>query len=628
MKYRADIDGLRTYAVLPVVLFHAGFDVFSGGFVGVDVFFVISGYLITSLIVSEVENSGRFDFGRFYVRRIRRLFPALVATVLISFVAAAYWLPPYEFRDFAASAFYSLVSVSNIYFWSSVSYFDVEATSKPLLHTWSLSVEEQFYLIWPAVLFFAARRFGKFGWGTALAVVTIASLALSMAYIDDRSAIYYLLPFRAFELGIGGLAFLVAREIPAKRLASEGLVVVGLAMILYCVFAYNEKTVFPAHNALLPCVGAALALYGGQARFAGLLLRNAPAVWIGRVSYSFYLIHWPVVVFYGYATFDQFSWVDKSIMAGASLALAVAMYFLIEERFRHEKREGVWSGQSFALSCSGIAIVLIVTSANASNSGWSWRFPEAVARELDQNREENNRFVWEAFRNRDIAFPRNGRPNILVFGDSQAGDLTNVLIEAGADRSFNVRSIPTTISCQPIIPASDQIYTTYSAGDGDRCRQRLREVKNDPRIAEADYIFLAGAWSNWAVPEIDGTIAWIKAKSRKPRGIILWGAKSLPRQGVEFLAKTSRQPGHFSVPIGPGTEKRNQELRNIAARHEGVTFMNPQRLYCDDNGCPLLTKDRYLIIPDFTHFSRRGVRLVAGSFREKWLGKIAALPKA
>ncbi len=628
MKYRADIDGLRTFAVLPVVLFHAGFEVFSGGFVGVDVFFVISGYLITSLIVSEVESTGRFDFGRFYVRRIRRLFPALVATILISFIAAIYWVPPYEFRDFAASAIYSIASVSNIYFWSSTSYFDIGATSKPLLHTWSLSVEEQFYLIWPAVLYFAARAFGKFGWGTALAVVTISSLVLSITYSESRSAIYYLLPFRAFELGIGGLSFLVAREIPTKRLASEGIVVIGLAMILYSVFTYDENTVFPAHNALVPCLGAALALYGGQARLAGLLLRNAPMVWMGRVSYSFYLIHWPVVVFYGYAALHRFSWVDKSIIVGVSLALAVAMYFLVEERYRYGKREGSWTGQSFTLSCAGIAIILIVTSANASNSGWLWRFPEAIARELDQNRQENDRYVWQAFRDRNDAFPNNGSPNILVFGDSQAGDLMNVLIAAGADQSFNVRSFPTTYLCQPIIPASDEIYTTYSAGKAKDCEAILAAVKADPRIEEADYIFLAGQWPDWAIREVEGTISWIKAKGQKPRGIVLWGEKRMNGQGVELLAKISRRRGDLFVPIAHRTEMTNQTFKDIAAHHEGVTFMNPQELYCVNRVCPLLTNDSYLIIPDDTHFSQRGVRFVAASFREKWLRQIATLPKS
>jgi peptidoglycan/LPS O-acetylase OafA/YrhL len=274
LKYRADIDGLRAIAVLPVVLFHAGFELFGGGFVGVDVFFVISGFLITGLIRNECAR-GTFSFRVFYLRRARRLLPALLATLMLS-LAAGYWmLPPSDMRALGQSAFAALLSLSNMLFWLQSGYFDNASHLKPLLHTWSLSVEEQFYLVWPLALVLGLRL-GSRAWlpGLIAAGVIGSLLGCEIALSVDPSAAFFFLPFRAFELGLGALLAFLPPLVSHRNAWREACTATGLGMIFLAVFLYSESTRFPGFSALLPCVGAALVLVGGEAQYVGALLRN------------------------------------------------------------------------------------------------------------------------------------------------------------------------------------------------------------------------------------------------------------------------------------------------------------------------------------------------------------------
>jgi len=226
IAYQPHIDGLRAIAVLSVLIFHLNESWLPGGFVGVDIFFVISGYLITKLIIREIDQSGGFSFKGFYVRRVRRLFPAMAATFALSLVAAYFILSPAHVIEFAKSLISAIFSVSNIYFWNTAGYFDSDSSFKPLLHTWSLAVEEQFYLIWPLLLFLIYRCLGKAALIVAVIAISLLSLALNLAVFENRAEImtwwnasfdreldldataFYLLPFRVFELGIGaGLVF-------------------------------------------------------------------------------------------------------------------------------------------------------------------------------------------------------------------------------------------------------------------------------------------------------------------------------------------------------------------------------------------------------------------------------------
>ena len=262
MKYRPDVDGLRAVAVLPVVLFHSGIAGFGGGFVGVDVFFVISGYVITLRLLSDLEQ-GRFSIIDFYERRVRRIFPALFFMIGLTTIAASVLLLPPNFEDFSKSAVATALFVSNMYFWKFSGYFEPSALLRPLLHTWSLAVEEQYYIFMPIAMYLA-YRFARAKWLLVFLPVALLSFALSVyATTTAPTANFFFLPTRAWELLLGAMLVLTPPLAPARKWLADALGFLGLGLILYAVLSYTEETPFPGVNALAPCLGAALVIYSG-----------------------------------------------------------------------------------------------------------------------------------------------------------------------------------------------------------------------------------------------------------------------------------------------------------------------------------------------------------------------------
>jgi len=382
--YRRDIDGLRAIAVLSVFFYHLGVSPFSGGFVGVDVFFVISGFLITRLIVDQ-KTSGKFTFAEFYIRRVRRLFPALAFTIAATLAAGVYYFSTVDLARIGGSAIAAILSLSNIYFWQQAGYFDAASVVKPLLHTWSLSVEEQFYLVWPALLVILLGRFSRQVTLIAITLIGLASLVACQLMIDSVEAVFYLSPFRAVEFAIGAALVWVVERPVKSVLSREVALATGLALIAYAVVAFDEATPFPGLNAMVPCVGAALAIYGGEAPMLGRLLSNAVAVRIGLISYSLYLAHWPIIVFYQYQKgVDPLSPTDQALIAVMTLIVSELMYRYVEtpfRAFRSTTGKTRLSKPAFGLVCAGMAIALISTSAHIwASGGWAWRLtPESRA---------------------------------------------------------------------------------------------------------------------------------------------------------------------------------------------------------------------------------------------------------
>lgn len=335
ISYRRDVDGLRAVAILAVLLYHFDVPVFSGGFVGVDIFFTISGYLIGSIVLRQVTE-GKFSFAEFYARRVRRLFPAALAMVIATSIAAHLLLLPFDYREFGQSVLASLLYASNVLFYMEAGYFDLSSHSKPLLHTWSLSVEEQFYLVFPLLAWLLVRHIK---W--VLVVLTVASLAAAQYYVaKDPSAAFYLYPFRAWEmfLGVGLAAYqLSGRKLaPSNALAATSMGLVGIALMVVPVIVYDHATPFPGITALAPCAGAALCIAAGTRSdsLVGKLLSTAPMVFIGQISYSLYLWHWPVMVLYGYSQPDALVWQETLMLMLLTLLLSWASWKYIENPFR------------------------------------------------------------------------------------------------------------------------------------------------------------------------------------------------------------------------------------------------------------------------------------------------------
>ncbi len=369
-SYRPDIDGLRAVAVVPVVLYHADVALFGGGFVGVDVFFVISGYLITRLLLADLD-TGRFSLIHFYERRARRILPALFFVMAATVLIGAVFFGPSRFEDFAESILPTLVFGSNIYFWIDAGdYFGPGPVFEPLLHTWSLAVEEQFYLVFPLLLLFMHRRLRRaLAWIVA-ALVLLSFAGAVLAVPTAPEAAFYLLPMRFWELGVGAFLALVPVRASPAPLWRETLAVLGLVAILASVFLYDHATPFPGVAALLPCLGAAALIRAGESgpTLVGRALSLPSVVFVGLISYSLYLWHWPLLSAMRITLSDKTlpqTWVLAAV--AASFVLSVLSWRFVERPFRLRppvgpSRRTVFRASAAAtLGTAAVALLIIGT---------------------------------------------------------------------------------------------------------------------------------------------------------------------------------------------------------------------------------------------------------------------------
>jgi peptidoglycan/LPS O-acetylase OafA/YrhL len=376
-RYRPEIDGLRAIAVLAVLFFHAN-RLLPGGYAGVDVFFVISGFLITSLIQKDLQ-ADNLRLADFWERRVRRIFPALALMVGAVLAAGIVFMLPGDLHDLARSATSQSLLSSNLYFWSTIDYFSGPAELKPLLHTWSLAVEEQFYLLFPLLLV-ACRRMPRTKLLGMVGLLAAVSLILSaLARHPCPQATFFLLPARAWELLTGALVALAPPQSrPARRWNEIGSAL-GLAGIGAAYFFYNDSTRFPGVAALLPCLGAAAIIYcnGSGSTVVGKGLALKPLVAIGLVSYSLYLWHWPIFAFYRYLADANLSSGHCVLAVGASSLAAGLSWKFVELPFRR-RREECSRARVFSTALSVSAALLAVSVVAWCTGGLPTRFSREV----------------------------------------------------------------------------------------------------------------------------------------------------------------------------------------------------------------------------------------------------------
>ena len=371
MVYRPDIDGLRAVAVILVLLFHLELGV-SGGFIGVDVFFVISGYLITE-VVRKAVLAGRFSLADFYVRRLLRLHPALIFTVGACLAAGFVIMDPASFVSLAQSAKYAIFSASNFFFWQHQGYFEAAAKTQPLLHTWSLAAEWQFYLVWPLAVWLGLKVSERF-LASALLIVIVASLgAAQLMLTKDASAAYFMMPYRVFELSIGALLVFLP-DLMKKPSTRSAVTLVGLGLIVTSALILDSNSPFPGIYALAPCLGAAACIYSGRSG-AAAILRAGSMVKIGLISYSVYLVHWPLLVFYKYYVSRPIGLEDKLGLFLASFILGALLYALVERQFMRRSRIAKQAGLAavFGSVAVGLAACIVVIQ----HEGMPSRVPES-----------------------------------------------------------------------------------------------------------------------------------------------------------------------------------------------------------------------------------------------------------
>ena len=624
MKYRPEIDGLRAFAIIPVILYHAGFQLFGGGYVGVDVFFVISGYLITSIIVAELEK-GPFSLVHFYERRARRILPALFAMLFISLPFAWYWLLPDAMVSFSESLIAVSIFVSNIYFWQTSGYFEAAAELKPLIHTWSLAVEEQYYVLFPLFLILS-WKLGKRWIVGLLIIVFVVSLACAQwLSIKRPSFAFFLLPTRGWELLIGAfVAFYYSNHNIKKhnhRIEQLGSLL-GLSLITYAVFAYSNQTPFPSVYTLVPTLGTALIIiFAGSGTLVGKLLSSRPLVGIGLISYGAYLWHQPMFAFARQRVLGQPSMHLILGLAVLSFAFAYMSWKYIERPFRNKHRISQKNVFVYGAICSALFVGL--GFAGTLNNGYKDRFPQEARLFIERPSFES----WlEAIRAgqcviRDGKSTRHAntchetkRPLIAIWGDSHASALYPGLKKLQFNNNFGITQL-TEFKCPPMDMDINSLCKTINENN-------LADLsKNAP-----DVLILHSAWSDYNYSQEQIRKKLIKLfhdiRSAMPRTKIIilgpvpkWRESAQQESYLYWLENKFPVPARLKAILNNDTES---VLKEIASQNN-IEYISAIDALCDSDGCIARLGDA---IDDFVqidngHLSKAGSEYLIDKIKEE-----------
>jgi peptidoglycan/LPS O-acetylase OafA/YrhL len=598
-RYRPDIDGLRAIAVMLVVGFHAFPEAMPGGFIGVDIFFVISGFLITGIIARELDRQ-HFGLLAFYARRTRRIFPALIVMLSATLVLGWLWMLPEAYAQLSSDVFASAAFVSNIALWLQSGYFDVESGKKPLLHLWSLGIEEQFYLFWPLILMLAMR------WRLSLlagaSVLGVASFVLNVALIGPDPIATFYLPFtRAWELLAGaGLAcgWSQIRHTPA---ASNLRAAAGILLIAIAAGVLDSKSAFPGWWALLPVAGAALMLSAPMAWGCQRLLASTAMVRIGLISYPLYLWHWPLLVFSGIVKFAPLTLLERALIVGLSFALAWLTYQLIEIPFRFGRPTRL----RIATLCSGMALVTVAGGIIVRGDGFDFRLPPEI-RDMAAVRTES--FRWR-FREclldlgqetsfADDCVDRNRRPLIMLWGDSTAGALLLGLRKAQETHEFGIAQF-TSNSCIPAV--------NTDVPGVPNCRAINDEVLALAREIKPDIVLLHSTWAG-PLDDIAATVTALKQQTGARvvvLGAVPWWKRGLPNEVLRYFMLHRQLIPERSDRATPGSSETRLREKVVPL---GAEFISAWDTLCNADGCLARIGDsaKDISASDQVHLTEKG----------------------
>jgi peptidoglycan/LPS O-acetylase OafA/YrhL len=610
--FRPDIEGLRGIAVLLVVLYHAGVPGFRGGFIGVDVFFVLSGYLITSILVKEVERSGGVDLWQFYARRARRLLPASTLVLLVTVIVGMWVYTPMEQADVARTAFASATYMSNIWFAvNAADYFAASAETNPLLHTWSLSVEEQFYFVWPALILLALR------WGGSrrrlllvIAAVSLVSLVGSLWLTETRQAwAFYGSPVRAWEFGVGGIASLIsAGWIHARRRTSLALGVGGLLLVGAGTVFYTAETRFPGLAAIVPVAGTvALLIAGVGAPGAGIgrLLALAPLQRVGQLSYSWYLWHWPVLVIAAVIS-PGLALPGRILCVVVALGLAAATYAYVENPIRGHPRlslrpaRSLWMAVLITVFAGGISLGWRHSALRASESPRHQQFA-AAAQDRHQLGDCNATFGEEHVQGcvfGDTAADR----SVVLFGDSHAAQWFPAFEILAREQGW--RLVTMTKSACPAVPLP---VVDRRLRHPEECSNWRESAMDRIMALDTDLVVLASAPRRYR----QSTSKWQKAFDSTFRRLdsagiatlVLWGT---PVSGQNIPHCLSRATVQRRDPIEACAVDRSAAMytapfkgaQRAASGRAHVRVADLSGYFCEDGVCDPVVRGAIVLYDD------------------------------
>lgn len=646
MKYRKEIDGLRALAVLPVILFHGGFAVFSGGFVGVDIFFVISGYLITTILIAEMEQ-GSFSLVNFYERRARRILPALFFVMFCTLPFAWLWMLPQDLKSFSQSLVAVPLFVSNILFYLTSGYFDLASELKPLLHTWSLAVEEQYYVLFPIFLMIT-WKLGKRCVISLLIIAAIVSVAVAhWISLKYTSLNFYMLPTRGFEILIGALiAFYINRKsttTPLNQIFSEPInqfgSLIGMSLILYSIFVFDKNTPSPSLYTLIPTVGAGLIIvFSNSNNLVGKLLGSRIFVGIGLISYSTYLWHQPLLAFARLRSMEDLTNVALIILCLSSLVLGYISWRYVENPFRNRKI--VSTRKLVAITLPFALLFLVLGVAGHLAKGFEFRFEPQVGNVYMPMRGFSLRCGQSDTKSACKLGNLDATPTVVMLGDSHSSVLQQNLSDGFELKSKSMTSYYGSW-CAPLID-----FGTDNVNKNPQCRQFMNDsferVLKDATIST---VILVAEWGNYTegyrwndsgiasytdsyskrrdenetiksfYRAFDRTIKLLKDNNKK---ILI--VKSVPEYESHlptYIAKSIAF--HGSLPMDLQDKMIPYSVRNIHIENiimklkndSSVTVIETERLFCKSANCVVMGENNEMLYIDGNHLSKSGSQILA-----------------
>ena len=531
--YRPDIDGLRAISILGVVFFHFKFNFFSGGYLGVDIFIVISGYLITSFIFNRLKTK-KFKLTEFLIRRAKRLLPTFFVVLFLCLIFSFFFFLPAELIKFSKSLISATFLSSNFFFWLFSGYWD-ESNSNPLLHTWSLSLEWQFYFIFSIFSIFIwilARRKISILTYSIIFIIFIISFVLAVTFLD-RSMSFFLLHFRIYEFLIGSFIYFI---IDKKNLIIEKnkntLSVLAILLIIYSFFVFDSNSNVPGYVALLPCLSTALLIYISNS-IVHKFLKNKILVYIGLISYSLYLYHWPVLIFYSWLNIVEINFVLKLILILFSVAISSINYHFLEKPIRVNLKVNIFLRYFFTIL---VILIISFSSLIILNKG----YPERISQKknyllnyLNKDVLDHRKFFLE--QNIDLEFNEN-KKKVLVLGDSNGEDMFMAIKQNASEEIYDIEFMKFSAWC------FEKSKVSYFLSFFERVKKRNvfcdreRELfsKNKKLLADADYIIFSSSWYKGSHLYIEDIIKYINIYAK---GKLIISSKTIYFPDISTLIK-------------------------------------------------------------------------------------------
>jgi len=617
ISYRPDIDGLRAVSVLAVIFYHLGFSFVAGGYLGVDVFFVISGYVITLSVMNMLEND-QFSILEFYNRRVKRIFPALAFMLLLTWIGAYFILLPDAFVDYSKSLASASAFASNIYFWQSINYFNAASDMKPLLHTWSLSVEEQYYIFMPVFLLIMYRFFNSRFLPVLAILITLSFILSCLSLTKAPTANFYLLPTRAWELLLGAFVAFIPQKQFFKPFVLKLLGIIGAMLIVVSILFYNHNLAFPAYGALAPCVGAALIIWVGSQHNLGVkggvsrILGTKPLVFVGLISFSLYLIHWPLIVFFKYYRLDVLTALDVTIILISTLVLSLFSWQFIEKPFRYSKkitRTGVISGGVFCFVFAGAIGVYGIYS-----KGFEQRFPDyAVETKFTEKSSRigncfflnaKNYTKWDADECKISGQSGHTKSKVLLWGDSFANHYVPGFIEHKDALMFDLYQY-TSAGCPPMLSFSSMALPQCD----DFNRNAIDIIKN----FDINFVIISAKWTDYKSRGLSGILSTTKLLDELNISYLVIGQSPqyvIDVNALSYFKHREEAEGRWPIAFD---RIINDELGSYVSKK---IFIDPLNQLCIEEKC-LYKNNNRLMHSDYGHFSQYGSAFIIQSLIEQ-----------